>query len=276
MYADSKKPLHENSNRLLNVCQDHAFVLSNSYAISKAKEENILVSSLLKNWTIVRPYITYNDNRLQLCNFEKEQWLIRALKGKTVVIGEDILKRQTSLTYSYDVAYAISKLVNNSNALGEIFQIVNESHYSWGEVLELYKTYFKKCTGREMKIAYVNDSNIFSWKDGDYYVVKYDRLYDRIFDSSKIGKLISHHKYTSIQDGLYNCFSKFIDTYNTNLNYKLNWSLEGFLDKITNERETIFPTKKDKITYLCFRYLPFNLANCMRTIYKNIIKSNSL
>lgn len=268
VYADSKVPIHEDSDRLLDVCQDHKFVKSNAYAIAKAKEENILTASLIKNWTIVRPYITYNDNRLQLCNFEKEQWLVRALRGKTVVVGKDILKRHTSLTYAYDVAYGINKLVNNNKALGEVFHIVNESHCSWNKILELYKKYFKKYTGYEMKIKCVNDSNMFSWKDGDDYVVKYDRLYDRIFDSSKINAIIGNYKYTTVDDGINSCFTKFVNI-NTDLKYEINWALEGFLDKITKEREHVFPTSKDKITYICFRYFPLSLANCLRKLYRN-------
>lgn len=48
------------------------------YAITKAHQENLLINSKNKNWTIIRPYITYSEQRLQLGTFEKEDWLYRA------------------------------------------------------------------------------------------------------------------------------------------------------------------------------------------------------
>lgn len=45
---------------------DSQYVQSDGYAIAKAKQEDILRNSDFINWTIVRPYITYSDARLQL------------------------------------------------------------------------------------------------------------------------------------------------------------------------------------------------------------------
>ena len=53
--------------------------------LTKALQENLLRASGYKNWTIVRPYITFSDIRLQLGVYEKEQWLYRALQGRAIV-----------------------------------------------------------------------------------------------------------------------------------------------------------------------------------------------
>lgn len=74
------------------------YVQSDEYAIAKAKQEDILRNSDFKNWTIVRPYITYSDERLQLGFFEKELWLYRAIKGKTIIFPSDIYEKTTTLT----------------------------------------------------------------------------------------------------------------------------------------------------------------------------------
>ena len=42
-------------------------------ALQKAREENLLLKSDSRNWTIIRPYITYYDERLQLGVFEKKR-----------------------------------------------------------------------------------------------------------------------------------------------------------------------------------------------------------
>lgn len=50
---------------------DSQYVQSDGYAIAKAKQEDILRNSDFINWTIVRPYITYLDARLQLVFLKK-------------------------------------------------------------------------------------------------------------------------------------------------------------------------------------------------------------
>lgn len=63
VYADAPL-ISENSPRLLDVCRDKEYIATNEYAIAKAK--NVLFNSKYKNWTIVRPSLTYAENRLQL------------------------------------------------------------------------------------------------------------------------------------------------------------------------------------------------------------------
>lgn len=72
----------------MDVCNDKEYLDSNEYAIAKAKEEDILFRSPNKNWTIVRPSLTYAENRLQLGVYEKENWLYRALHGRAIVFRE--------------------------------------------------------------------------------------------------------------------------------------------------------------------------------------------
>ena len=73
--AESKKPITEDSPRLLDACTDQEYLYTDEYALAKAREENLLRKSQERNWTIIRPYITYNDYRLQLGVYEKENWL---------------------------------------------------------------------------------------------------------------------------------------------------------------------------------------------------------
>jgi hypothetical protein len=82
VYADSEIPITEDSSRLLDVSQDKKFLSTDEYSLAKARQENILRKSKRKNWTIIRPYITYSENRLQLGILEKEEWLYRALQGR--------------------------------------------------------------------------------------------------------------------------------------------------------------------------------------------------
>lgn len=128
-YADSKEPIKEDSPRLVDVCEDPEYLALDEYGMAKGREENLLRSTGKKNWTIIRPYITYNSYRIQLGVYEKENWLKRILEGRTIVFPKDIADKKTSLTYGPDVAGAILDLIGNEKAYGEAFHITTaESH----------------------------------------------------------------------------------------------------------------------------------------------------
>jgi len=111
VYNHSKDKIKENSPRLLETSTDLDFLNTDDYSLEKARQENMLKNSDNSNWTIIRPYITFSENRIQLGILEKEDWLYRALKGRTIIFSEDIAKSITTLTYGYDVSLAISRLV---------------------------------------------------------------------------------------------------------------------------------------------------------------------
>ena len=67
VYSDcGLSKITEKSGRLLDTSNDKNYIQSDEYAIRKAKQENLLLNSKEENFTIVRPYITYNKERLQL------------------------------------------------------------------------------------------------------------------------------------------------------------------------------------------------------------------
>ena len=51
VYADSKTPITENSARLLEVCKDEVYLKTDEYALSKARQEDLLCESGKSNWT---------------------------------------------------------------------------------------------------------------------------------------------------------------------------------------------------------------------------------
>ena len=66
VYADSETPITENSPRLLDVYKDEEYLKTDEYALSKARQEDILHRSGNYYWTVIRPYITFSEIRLQL------------------------------------------------------------------------------------------------------------------------------------------------------------------------------------------------------------------
>lgn len=211
VYAKSNAPITEATPRLLDVCEDKEFLATEEYALTKAREENLLYDSAYKNWTIVRPTVTYNANRLQLGCYELENWLPRAIQGKPVVFFDDLADKLTSMTYGGDVAKGIAYLIRNPKALGETVNIASPESKTWAEIIQIYKSALKKVDSRySLKIVMLPHAEDCEIIFGRKWRLKYNRLYNRQFDSSKMN-LLSGNKmtYMPIEDGLLNCVEEF-------------------------------------------------------------------
>ncbi len=250
VYAQNDGLITEDSPRILDVCKDQDYLATDEYALTKARQENILKKSDKKNWTIIRPYITFSEIRLQLSPQEKELWLYRCLHGRSIVFSKDLAEKYTTLTYGYDVAKGIASIIGKEKAIGEIFHItVNESH-KWSEILSLYVKVIKRETGIEPKVKLIN-----KWEKhigGSYRQIFYDRLYDRCFDNSKIAQFIDPKSFKPTLQALDECLTDFIHKQNFK---EINWWSEAYKDKITGEWTSLneIPTIKQKIKYMIIR-----------------------
>jgi len=253
VYANNNKLIIEKSSRLLDTCNDKEYLVTNEYALSKARQENILFLSNKKNWTIVRPYITYSEVRLQVGTLEKENWLYRALKGRTIVFSEDMKNHFTTLTYGLDVSKAIVELINNTKAVGEIYHITSNSSYKWDDILNIYLDVLEEELGGRPKVIYQDLSEYLSWSPKKHQVI-YDRLFDRKFDNSKINLFINTSDFVDVREGLVNCLKDFLK--NPKFKYT-DWKQEAIKDKFTKEATPLkeIDGMKQKIKYLLFRYV---------------------
>jgi len=264
VYADSKEPLTEDSPRLLDVCKDEDYLKSDEYALAKAREENVLFQGKQKNWTIIRPYITYNVERLQLGTVEKDLWLYRALHGKSIVLPKDVAVHQTTMTYGGDVATAIAGLIGNEKALGEAFHITGKEHTAWSDVLNIYSNALKAGTGNESKIYMPNNSVNLAGVMGNTTQVVYDRLYDRVFDNTKLIAAIGEMPFITMEDGLSRCLTEFIK-HPRWIDYP-DPKMEAYLDK----KSCAGPDLKEfhgrrKIKYFGWYYIPGIMKLAKRT-----------
>lgn len=253
VYADSDIPITEDSLRLLDVSQDKKFLSTDEYSLAKARQENILRKSKRKNWTIIRPYITYSKDRLQLGILEKEEWLYRALQGRTIIFSSDINSKLTALTYGLDVSKGIMAVIGNSKTLGDAFHITINHSITWNDILGIYLRILDKRLGQKPKVL-LQDMQTFLKCTNRKYQICYDRLFDRKFNNSKISQYLNTDNFTKIEVGLKNCLEDFL--VNPTFNH-INWKLEALKDKQVRERASLKEIKglKQKVKYLFFRYL---------------------
>jgi nucleoside-diphosphate-sugar epimerase len=253
VYADSNRPIIEKSPRLLDSSDDAEFLATDEYSLAKARQENILHQSGSKNWTIIRPYITYSEQRLQLGVLEKEEWLYRALRGRTIVFSEDIASRFTTLTYGLDVAGAMAAIIGESQALGEAYHITQRDAATWRQVLDLYLTVLEKHLGKRPKVLLLGLDD-FSRCIPAEYQAKYDRLFNRVFDSSKVTDFVDLQEFRSFEQGLTRCLEEFLKTPNF---LPINWRSEAIKDRFSCEVASLKEIAhwKQKVKYLLYRFL---------------------
>lgn len=260
VYAFSDDSLTENSPRLLDVVDDEDYLNTNEYALRKAREENLLFNASCENWTIIRPYITYSTNRLQLGTLEKEYWLKRALAGKSIVITRNTYNAKTSLTFGDDVSRAIAELIGNESSYGEAIHIVNEENMTWGEVLELYLEVIEQKEGFRPKYKILDDYEGLASVLGNQYQMEYDRFYNRKFNSSKAARICGHELvYKQMKVGLTDALAGFLNGKRSFL--FTDWCYEAYADRVTNETTKLscIPGWKSRIKYVLWRYVPIRL-----------------
>ena len=251
VYANCNTYLTEDSPRLLDVCGDNSYLATDEYALRKARQENILKKNSKKNWTVIRPYVTFSEYRLQLSPLEKEFWLYRALKGRTIVFSKDLANKITTITYGYDVARGIASLINCKEALGESFHVVGNESFEWSEILSFYLDAIEAQTGKRPKVKMVD-----KWKPylgGNHYQVKWDRIYDRLFDNTKINHYIDTDTFMPIRNSINCCISDFI----MKPQFKpINWGCEARKDRLTKEWASFSEIKGvwHKIMYYVVRF----------------------
>lgn len=179
-------PITEHSPRLLDVSEDSYFMSTEDYALYKAKEENILCNSPYSNWTIVRPATTYSTGRLQLVTLEAETVVHRILSDKTIVLPEDAMNCQATLSWAGDVGKMIARLLFNEKALRESYNVSTSEHHSWKEIAKIYN---EICPFNYITVSTDDYLDIIAeGADWAKYQLIYARMFERITDNTKILK----------------------------------------------------------------------------------------
>lgn len=183
VYAESV-PTTEESPRLFDVSTDTVLLNSNDYCIYKAQEEDIMRQSATRNYTILRPAITFSKRRFQLCTLEAAILVHRMKVGKTVILPEEAMDIQATLSWAGDVAKMIARLLFNDKAYGETYSVCTNEHHTWREFAEMYKEIgglsYITVPARDY-VRVVSNSSVYGWQQ-----LMYDRCLNRVMDNSKI------------------------------------------------------------------------------------------
>jgi len=266
VYNDSPCILTEESPLLIDTINNRHYLDKDGYPIAKARCERILQKSESDNWTIIRPYITFDTYRLQLGIYEKETWLRRIVSNRPLLLTNDILKIETTLTFSDDLVDRLKALIGNPKANGEVFQIASNETIHWKTVFDIYCKVLQDRGYRPIIHYLPSSSSLKSAINLDQ--LYYDRLVKRAFNSTKIEKVTGIKEWTPITEGLSMCLNKFLDDPKYRV---LPSKLEGYMDRLLHGNSySEIKGSKEKIKYLAGRYTPYISLRYMleREIFK--------
>jgi nucleoside-diphosphate-sugar epimerase len=254
VFDDDHTSVRETSPRLLENSTDTEFLKSDEYALTKARQENLLRASATTNWTIVRPYITFGEGRLQLGNLEKEDWLLRGVQGRSIVFCRDLLAKKTTMTDGTDVAAMIAAVIGRTEALGEDFNVVGPETMTWDEVLSVYLRGLEEHCGARPKVILQDLETYCSWVSS-VPQVRYDRMFNRCFDTSKLEKIFDVRSRTG---SLKSLSARLQSQLQSGSFLPLHARGEALRDKAASEASPLsnFSGRKDALRYVVHRFVP--------------------
>ena len=195
IYADKEHPITESSPQLIDVIKDDPeFFVGDTYGLSKSKAERFLNNNQYpKNWTVVRPVISFSFRRLDIVMTSGHKVVEAAKSGNSVVLPIEAKNLTAGLDWAGNSGKLIANLLFKKEAVGEAFTISSAQNLTWGEVADIYT-----------ELLGVK----FEWKPADFphdlWSWRYDRAYDRVIDNSKVLSVtgLKAEDFTSIREGV--------------------------------------------------------------------------
>ena len=208
VYANEEIPVKETSPRLLDVSTDEAYLklYETEYSLFKAAEEDVLIHSGKKNWTIILPATTYSTGRAQLVTLEAGTFVTRALTGKPVVLPIQAKDKPATLSWAGDVGVMIARIAGKEAALGEKFIAATAEYHTWEEIAEIYRELIGLQYEWVDKEVYLQIMSKEQNPVSPYvrYQLELARMFDRITDNSKILEItgMKQEELTGFYDGM--------------------------------------------------------------------------
>lgn len=157
------------------------------YSRDKIECETYLKSNEGKwsfNYTIIRPYITYDNRRLPFPVITKASYyslINRIISNKPVIICGDGNNKLT-LTHTKDFAIALEGLIMNPKAMNQAFHITGDCVTTWNEILEV----ICKSLNKKAQVVYIQIQELAELFPAEKDELLYDKSCDHVFDNTKI------------------------------------------------------------------------------------------
>lgn len=205
VYADEQHPITETAPRLFDVIRDEEFLENEKYAVPKSKcEDYLYYEHADEPWTIVRPVISFSDNRLDLLMYSGHDVIIAARDGRELLLPQIVKDYVAGIDWAGNSGKLIANLLFKPDAIGETFTIYSGHNLTWGEVASVYQ----KLTGVKIRWCeeeeYLNFYADLQGKTGLGWGWKYDRCYNCDIDCSKVMRVtgLTKDDFLTVEEGL--------------------------------------------------------------------------
>ena len=183
-YSDRDLVVTERTPQWLDVTTDREFLEKDTYAIPKSHGERHLRAKAGRNWTIIRPLITFSHYRLDLVTVGGYAILYRTAAGKKIPLPIEARDCAAGVGWAGNVGRELAELIGNEKALGDDFTLGMGENITWGDVA----SYYEEFAGCRFEWVPVEDylkiatPNTFD----DRQMMYTDRLLNRRVDVSKV------------------------------------------------------------------------------------------
>ncbi len=199
VYADLEHPVTENAPLLTEAgIEDADFFATETYALGKIRcEEYLRQAGVAKNWTIVRPVISFAGKRFDLLMYNNV--LDEAEKGMPVLLPEGARHLTAGLEWAGNTGRLIADLLFRPETLGEAYTVSSGQDLTW----ETVAAYYTELAGIEFQWI-PTEEYIANETPGNRARLLYDRLYSRDVDVSKLMTATGHRTedFISIKEGI--------------------------------------------------------------------------
>ena len=221
-----------------------------------------LAANAKSYFTIVRPYITYNDERIPIGiapAYKYHRMLVERIKaGKPWFVWDDG-SAITTVTYVADFAVGLVGLFLNEKAKNEDFHITGDFSYTQNQLVE--KLFLK--LNVPINVVHIPASDIASILPEYKGLLLGDRALDASFDNSKIKAAVPQLCFkTSLDQGLDYILANLVKS-----KPQYDYIFEARIDKLISKYKkgisfVCYPeaNKKSHLIYLLFRYFPYKIA----------------
>ncbi len=199
VYADLEHPITENAPQLLDVIKDdEEFLEKEDYALAKARAERFLADNPYpKNFTVVRPVISFSDRRLDLNMVSGHEIVDAAKEGRAVKLPLEAKNLTAGVDFAGNSGKLIANLLFKKECIGEAYTISSAQNLTWGEVADIYTDFLG------VKFEWIPVEKLYS-SFKNKWIWTYDRAYDRKIDNSKVlgATGLTKEDFTSIKEGI--------------------------------------------------------------------------
>lgn len=235
------------------------------YNIKKYEAERVLEALSTENtsyYTIVRPYITYDDQRIPFGitpEYKYHKTIIERIKsGKPWFIwnnGETV----TTVTHTIDFANLLVGLFLNKKAVNQDFHITGGFSCKQSELVYLL---FSKL-GIEPNIVNVDLDDFVSTLPEYGQMLIGDRSLDAVFDNTKLFDAVEEYKpRITIDEGIERVLAYWESNKETNYDYRFDARIDRLLSHYTKVGFHKYPSSRtdSRLLYFLYRYMPLPIA----------------